>query len=168
MKQFAFAVAFFAVMMGLGAVKAQAQKIGYISMDELVTAMPEAKKADTALMQYRDSLGKMQQDMNLELNSEISKFIKDSVSMTQTQKEMRRKQLQDMSAQLQSFPQDAQARFQQRQQDVFDPIQKKAVEAIKAVAKENGYAYVISKENLIVSPPGDDIFPLVKKKLGIQ
>ena len=48
------------------------------------------------------------------------------------------------------------------------PIQKKAIEAIQTVAKENGYAYVISKDQLLVSPPADDILPLVKKKLGLK
>jgi outer membrane protein len=48
------------------------------------------------------------------------------------------------------------------------PITKKATDAIQAVAKENGYAYVINKEQLLVSPPADDILPLVKKKLGLK
>jgi outer membrane protein len=36
------------------------------------------------------------------------------------------------------------------------------------VAKENGYNYVLAKEQLLVSPPADDLLPLVKKKLGIK
>ena len=38
---------------------------------------------------------------------------------------------------------------------------------LNTVAKENGYSYIIDASALIVSPPGDDILPLVKKKLGI-
>ncbi len=36
--------------------------------------------------------------------------------------------------------------YQQKQQELISPIQKKALDAVQAVAKENGYAYVLSKE----------------------
>jgi len=39
---------------------------------------------------------------------------------------------------------------------------------VQAVAKENGYTYVLTKEALLVSPPAEDILPLVKKKLGLK
>ena len=48
------------------------------------------------------------------------------------------------------------------------PIQKKAVENVKLVAKEAGYAYVLEAGSLLVSPPADDLLPLVKKKMGIK
>ena len=169
MKKFLFPITLLGAALGFGATSAQAQgKIGYISMDELVTAMPEAKKADTVLMAYRDSLGKTQQEMQQELNLEVQQFIKDSATMPQATKDMKRRELQDLNGQIQSFPQDAQNQFNAKQQQLFDPIQRKAVDAIQAVAKENGYTYIIAKENLIVSPPGDDILDKVKKKLGIQ
>ena len=46
------------------------------------------------------------------------------------------------------------------------PETQKAEEAIRQVSKENGYAYVFEKDNLHCYPPGDDILPLVKKKLA--
>jgi len=36
------------------------------------------------------------------------------------------------------------------------------------VAKENGYTHVFEAGTLLVSPPSDDILPLVKKKMGIK
>jgi outer membrane protein len=41
------------------------------------------------------------------------------------------------------------------------------MEAIKAVAKESNYAYVLDANSVLVGPPGEDVLPLVKKKLGI-
>ncbi len=40
--------------------------------------------------------------------------------------------------------------------------------ALNEVAKANGYAYVLNKEALLVAPPGDDLLPLVAKKLNIK
>ena len=47
-------------------------------------------------------------------------------------------------------------------------MRTKALDAIKAVAKENGYAYVLDNNAVLVGPPGDDILDLVKKKLGVK
>jgi outer membrane protein len=38
---------------------------------------------------------------------------------------------------------------------------------IADIAKANGYSYVFRKEALIVSPPADDILPLIKKKFEV-
>jgi outer membrane protein len=44
------------------------------------------------------------------------------------------------------------------------------MEAIKNVAKEKGYSYVLdeSTNSLLVAPPGDDLLAAVKAKLGIK
>jgi outer membrane protein len=48
------------------------------------------------------------------------------------------------------------------------PIQKKASDIVGTVAKENGYTYVFLKDAMLVSPPADDLLPLVKKKLNLR
>jgi outer membrane protein len=93
---------------------------------------------------------------------------KDSVKFTKAQLEMKRREVNELLVKLQGWQQQAQQMYQQKQQELITPIQKKALEAVQAVAKENGYAYVLSKEALLVSPPAEDILPLVKKKLGVK
>lgn len=47
----------------------------------------------------------------------------------------------------------------------------KATNAIKEVAKENGFTYIFDMSSgaiLFASETSEDILPLVKKKLGIQ
>lgn len=148
---------------------AQAQtKIGYISFNEIVEMMPEAKKADSALVQFRDALIQSAQDKENALNEAITKFNTDSSKMTSAVKEVKRKELQQKLTELQGEEQRIQQELQKRQEELSGPIQKKAMEAVQAIAKEAGYAYVLPKEYLIVSPPADDLLPLVKKKLGLK
>lgn len=148
---------------------AQAQtKIGYISFNEIVEMMPEAKKADSALVQFRDALIQSAQDKENALNEAITKFNTDSSKMTAAVKEVKRKELQQKLTELQGEEQRIQQELQKRQEELSAPIQKKAMEAVQAIAKEAGYAYVLPKEYLIVSPPADDLLPLVKKKLGLK
>jgi outer membrane protein len=161
-----------AVVMGLvlvgNSTKAQ-MKIGTINLAELIPNMPEYKKADTAMNEFNNALQQQYQDMVTEYQQQSALLgSKDTSKYTSAQLEIKRKDLGDLLTKLQGWQQQAQQMQQQKNQDLLAPIQKKALEAIQAVAKENGYSYVISKDQLLVSPPADDILPLVKKKLGLK
>ena len=88
--------------------------------------------------------------------------------MTSSVKEVKRKALQQQLQDLQGEDQRIQQELQKKQEELSTPIQKKAIDAVQAVAKESGYTYVLPKEAVIVGPPADDILPLVKKKLGLK
>ena len=145
-----------------------AQKIGYISADEIIQLMPEAATVQKQLDQYQQSLYQNAQDKNNALNDAIAKFVKDSATMSPSMKEVRRGDLQKQQQELSGENQRIQDQFAQKRQELSAPIQKKLQTAIEAVAKENGYTYVMPKEALIVMPPTNDIGPLVIKKLGLK
>ena len=163
------AVAVVSLLMA-GATTSHAQsKIGHISLADIITAMPEYKKADTALADYQSALAQSFDDLKREFNEQDSLLSsKDTLKYTTAQKELKRKSLTELYLKVNGFQQQSQQLLQQKQQDLIAPIQRKAVETIQTVAKENGYTYVLSKEALFVSPPADDLLPLVKKKLGLK
>jgi outer membrane protein len=143
-------------------------KIGYISTQELVSIMPETAKADSNLQQYRTALIQNAQEKQSSLESAIEKFNKDSATMSGSVKDVKRGELQKMLNDLQSEDQRIQQQLQQRQQELIAPINRKAFDAVQAVAKENGYSYVFEKDALLVAPPGDDILQLVAKKMNVK
>ena len=165
-----------AVVMGLvlagNSSKAQgaaAGKIGFISLQELIPTMPEYRKADTALNDYQNALGQNFEDMKREYYEKDSSLqSKDTLKLTKAQLEIKRREVSELLVKLQGWQQQAQQLYQQKQQDLIAPIQKKAIDAVNAVAKEHGYSYVLSKEALLVSPPAEDLLPLVKAKLGVH
>src|SRR6187402_941302 len=154
-----------ALLVANGQVKAQT-KFGYISVNELMESMPEMKKADSSLQQFREALIQSARDKEAALNEGINKFNADSSKLTPAVKEVKRTELQKKLQELQGEDQRIQQELEKKQQELLAPLQKKALDAINAVAKESNYAYVFIKDALIVSPPADDISPLVKKKLG--
>jgi outer membrane protein len=173
MKQMKKIVTIVVVVMSLvmagNSTQAQTGKLGYISLQELIPTMPEYKKADTALNDYQNALGQNFEDMRKEYFEQDSLLnSKDTVKYTKAQLEIKKKNLSDMLIKLQGWQQQAQQLYQQKQQELIAPIQKKAVETVQTVAKENGYTYVFTKEALLVSPPAEDLLPLVKKKLGLK
>lgn len=157
------------VVMALGAFAANAQnKIGYISPDELIGVMPEAEKADAELKAYQAELAERGQDLMRDLSTKDSIYSKDSAKYTATMRNIKRQELIELYQRVQGWQNQAQQMYNAEAQKKIDPIRTKAMDAVKAVAKENGYAYVLDVNGVIVAPPGDDLLPLVKKKLGIK
>ena len=156
-------------IMTLGIFSASAQnKIGYISTDELIGIMPEAEKADAQLKEYQAALAQQGQDRMKELGLKDSLFVKDSSKLSPSMKEIKRKELIELYQRVQNFQNEAQEMYQEEAQKKIAPIKAKAMEAIRVVAKENGYTYIFDINSVIVAPPGDDVIGLVKKKLGIK
>lgn len=142
-------------------------KIGYISLQELITAMPEFKKANTDMADHQKALQQQSADYQEELARKDSSFKVDSTKWTPSMRDVKRKELNDLYVKILNFNQTAQQSLQQKEQELLGPIQQKAVTTTQAVAKENGYTYVLSKEGLISFPASDDLLPLVAKKLGL-
>jgi outer membrane protein len=156
-------------VMALGIFNASAQsKIGYINTDELIGVMPEATKADAELKDFQASLAQQGQDMMTELSNKDSLFVRDSAKLSASMKEIKRNELVALYQKIQSWQQQGQEMYQAEAQKKIAPLKEKAFDAIKAVAKESGYSYILDNNSVLVGPPGDDILPLVKKKLGIK
>ena len=160
-------VIFCGLMISLFHVSAQ-NKIGYITTEELIGIMPEAEAADAELKEYQSSLALQGQDLMQELNEKDSIFVKDSAKYNQSLREIKKKELVDLYQKVQNWNQQAQELYQQKAQEKIAPLRTKALDAIKAVAKENGYTYILDSNAVLVGPPGDDILELVKRKLGVK
>lgn len=168
MKKF-FSAGFFALVLMTAATQVSAQtKYGYISTQELISVMPEAGKADTTLSQLREALVQNLRDKESTLQAGIDKFNKDSATLSAAVKEVKRTDLQKMYQELAGEEQRIQQNLQERQQQLMGPIYKKAMDAIQGIAKENGYSYIFERESVLVAPPGDNVLPLVAKKLNIK
>jgi outer membrane protein len=156
-----------AMAMGLFSASAQ-NKIGYINTDEIIGVMPEAEKLDNELREYQSSLAQQGQDMMKELNDKDSLFVRDSAKLSASMKEIKKNELLSLYQRVQNWNQQAQEMYQAEAQKKITPLRNKALEAIRNVAKENGYSYILDINAVIVGPPGDDVLNLVKKKLGIK
>src|SRR5687768_16740894 len=156
-------------VMVLSVFTASAQnKIGYINTEELIGLMPEATKVDTELKEFQASLAQQGQDMMKDLETKDSLFVRDSAKLSATMKDIKRAELIKLYQRVQGWNQQAQEAYQLKAQEKITPLRSKAQDAINATAKENGYAYILDANTILVAPPGDDILNLVKRKLGIK
>jgi outer membrane protein len=130
--------------------------------------MPEAEKADAELKDYQASLAQQGQDMMKELNDKDSLFVRDSAKLSPSMKEIKKNELVSLYQRVQNWNQQAQEMYQAEAQKKIAPLRTKALDAIKSVAKKNGYSYILDVNSVIVGPPGDDVLSLVKKEMGIK
>ena len=159
-----------AAVLFISAGSAMAQKTGYISVDQVVSLMPETARLDSLLRKYQaDSINPQFQYIVQEYNRKDSMVNgKDSTKFSAAVKNQMRQELEQYAYQIQNWQTIAQQALQGKQQELLEPIYRKVDNAIQTVAKESGYAYVLNREALLVMPPVDDLLPLVAKKLNIK
>jgi len=148
----------------------QVNKLGHISSADLFQAMPEMKSADSVLQAYQKSLTDEYNSMVAEYKQKTDDYNNNSKTMTDAVKEVKEQEIQDLQGRIQTFQQSAQDKLTQKKQDIYTPILKKAQDAIKAVAKENGYTYVFDTAGgaVLAFPDTDDLLPLVKKYMNLK
>lgn len=150
-------------------VNAQGLKIGHINSQELLSMMPEIKKAETDLKAYAKSFEDQLETMSKEYQKKMGDYQAQEKTMTDAVKEVKQKEITDLGTRIESTQKSAEEKVGTKKQEIFKPIIDKAEKAIKDVAKEKGYDYVfdLSLGSVLVARDGDSILPFVKAKLGI-
>jgi outer membrane protein len=159
-----------AAIIMVSAGSALAQKTGYISVEQIVSLMPETSRLDSVLRKFQsDSLNPQFTYMVQEYNRKDSMVnSKDSAKLSVAVRAQIRQELEGYAYQIQNWQQIVQQALQSKQNELLEPIYRKVDGAIQTVAKENGYAYVLNREALLVMPPADDLLPLVARKLNVK
>jgi outer membrane protein len=118
---------------------------------------------------YVKSLQGELQTMQSELEMKGADYQKNVATMSSIIKATKEKEITDLQARIEAFQQSAQQDLQTKQTELITPFVNKAKQAIKDVAKEGGFSYILNavEDLLLYSEGGEDVTPLVKKKLGI-
>ncbi|HVZ55648.1 MAG TPA: OmpH family outer membrane protein [Chitinophagaceae bacterium] len=169
MKKYLASVVIVLGLLSAGKVSAQ-NKIGYIDVNEAISIMPEMGKIDTLLQHFQtDSLNATFAELLQNYNYKDSMLNKtDTSKMPQSVKNQYRQDRENLVYQIQNWQNISQQVYQNKQAQLIQPVYKKVNDAIRVVAKENGYGYVLVKDALVIMPPADDLLPLVAKKLGVK
>ena len=157
------ALVFFAVT----AFMANAQKVAHLHLDSLSNLMPETKTAKGIAEAYFNDLKKTVSSMEEEFQKKYNDYLQNEATMNDLIKKTKQDELQSLQTRIQDFNQQAQMDYQKKSAELTAPIMEKAKKAIEAVAKENGYKYVLdtSAGNVLYSEASEDILLTVKKKL---
>ncbi len=149
---------------------ANAQKMAYVDTEQILPEMPAYKKAKSEVEAYGKQLQKMLENKQVE----AQKYLQD-VSAKAQRGELTPKQEQEAQAKLQKMQQDLQKdamesdqKLAKKEADLTKPLYEEFNAALKKVAKENGYGYILDKKLLLYSAGGIDATAKVKTALGIS
>ena len=168
MKQFKnIAVAIVLFVAASGFVNAQS-KVAHINVSELLAEMPEMKAAQAELQKLQETYRADIESSMTELKNKYTQYSNEASSKSAEENEKRALELQGFEKNIGEAQQAAQQELAKKQAELFEPISKKAKEAIEKVAAAQGYDYVMDATQgggLIVAK-GPDLLPAVKQELG--
>ena len=171
MKNLAKALFVIAIIIGsVNFITAQTNaKFGYIDSNKLIEIMPGRDTVEAKISEYKTTLQTTIQSMVSEYQTKIQEYQNDVATMSAIIKQTKEKEIQDLESRIQQFQQTADQDLQNFQAEAFTPILERAKKAIEDVSNENGYTYIFDAGTgaLLFYEKGDNIMPLVKKKLGL-
>lgn len=146
---------------------ANAQKIAHLSLDSLISMMPETKVAKEAAQNYLKGIDAESISMQSELESKYKDYMEKQATMSDLVKKTKEDELNQLQRRIEDFKQQAQQDYQRKTAELTAPIMEKAKKGIEAVAKEGGYKYVFdtSAGSILYSEASEDVLMAVKKKL---
>jgi outer membrane protein len=160
-----------AVLVG-GAAFGQNLKFGVINSQEVISKMPERDSAEAKLMKLRNELGSQIESLQVEYNQKLQAYVQGRDKMADLVKQNKEKELQDLQQRVQEYGQNAESELSKQQGALLKPIVEKITEAIKAVGKANGFAYIfdtaVPSLAYYDTTLAVDVLPLVVKQLGIK
>ncbi len=162
-----------ALMVSLGA-SAQNFKLGYTNIEYILQGLPDSKDIQTKLAVDKGQYEKLIQEKTAEAQKLYEIYVKEGPSMSAVIKADKEKTLQNKQNELQELQQNSEQALQKKQQELIEPVMAKIQTAIEAVAKENGYTFVLNSDAgygttpvILVAPESDNITNLVFKKMGV-
>ncbi len=147
----------------------QAQsKIAHINVTELLSQMPEMKAAQAELKKLEETYRADIQSSLDELKNKLTQYNNEASAMSQEENQKRALELQGFERNIGEAQQAAQQELAKKQSELFEPISKKAKDAIEKVAAAQGYDYVVdaSPGAGVIVAKGKDLLPDVKQELG--
>ena len=145
-------------------------KLGHINSNDLMQIMPGRDSAQAVLQNEVAELESTLNSMQAEAEKRYNDYVANQAGWTELIRQTKQREIQDMAARIEEFQKNAQEQLQNREQELLKPIIDRAKKAIEDVAKEGGYTYIFDAGTaaLLYDEGGDDIMPLVKKKLGLK
>lgn len=162
---------FFLLILTIGALSVQAQKIGYVNVQEIFSLLPEVKEVNTEIETMKTMYSKKGEDMikSFQMKYQDLQQKQQSGQLAPIEIEKQAASLKEEENKIVEFEQTSQQEIYAKTQEMLKPIQDKLNQAIQEVAKENQYLYIMdtSLGMILYADPTGDATTLVKTKLGI-
>lgn len=147
---------------------ANAQKIGHINVKEVMALMPEYKDASKQIQEMGEAYTKQIEALEKEYQQKITDYSNNVKNMTGAVKEVKENELNELGQRIQMKRQEAQEKITTKEAELLEPILTKMTNAIKAVATEGNFDYILETGSIHFAKESLAVGNQVKAKLGIK
>lgn len=146
-------------------------RFGYISYETVYRQMPQFAQAQQQLTELKAKYEQETVRNEEEFQRKFSDFLQGQKDFPSNILQKRQAELQEVMERSIAFRQDAQQLLSQAEKDLMKDVYRQLNKAIKAVAEEYGYAFVLNADDnaapYINPEMGDDVTDLVRAELGM-
>lgn len=147
-------------------------KIGYCNVDYVLAYLPDTKQAEATVATYKKQLDAVMQEKVTTFQTKYQAYEKGAATMTEFIRKDKETELQKLNDDIENFSQQAEMDLQKKQVAVMEPIFEKVNKAIKEVAIENTYVYILNANSsgisiVLYAPDENNVSDLILKKLGV-
>ncbi len=127
-------------------------KIGFVNIQAILKQTPGYAKAESTFAKELEGYRTEVQKLQAGLDSAAQDFEQQSVALSPTSRQARRKELEAQQEKLQQRTQELQQRAGTRERELLEPIQQRINSVIEGIRAAGGYAIIFD-----VSAPGNGI-----------
>jgi outer membrane protein len=167
-------VLFSLIMIMASVVRAQqvSGNVAFADVEYILAMLPETKQLEEELKSTQTKLQGDFETRQKQFQKVYQDYAANMKTMTDTARASAEQQLRTMNAEIQQFPQDAQATLENTRKLRMAPVYLKVGRAIDAVATENGYSLIIpirisGMELILYGDEAKNVSKLVLQKLGV-
>ncbi len=148
-------------------------KIGHANLELIIAYMPETQVMNKALQEAEQVLSKNVQVKQSYLQTKVGEYQASEATYTETQKQEKQQELQKLDQEVRQDAQKAQNQLMLKQQELLQPITAKLETAIKALAADEGYTFIINamaggNSIVLYGPPEHELTEKLMTRLGIE
>ena len=144
-------------------------KIGHLNSVDLLGSLNEWKTAQVDLETFAKKIQEQLKTKEKTVVDEYNIFVQkvQNGELTPKQQDEQQQYFQRKQTEMEQDQAKAQQDLMKREDEVTEPVRKKVIDAIKIVAEEKGYQYIIdtSAGATLYASPNEDITAFVKAKL---
>ena len=146
-----------------------AQQIAVVNSHEIFAAMPELSDIERQIADRAEEMQRVMQELETEYNRRLAEFQALPETASETIRQDRQREVMQVIERHQTFMQNSHQELQQLEFTLLEPVQRRIMEAIEAVGREGGYAFVLERGSFVfVNDNAPNITQRVKARLGIR
>ena len=154
------------ILLSAATVQAADLKVGAVSIAKILNQAPQAEQANKRLQKEFEPRQKALQDTENSLRSMQQRLDKDSAVMNDTQRRNLERDIRVQSRDFQRAAAEFRDDFNIRRNEELGKFQQQVLQAVNALAKEEGFDLILNEGAVIYAGQSIDITDKVLRKLG--